>query len=672
MNQKKMKKKTGSKIVSKTKSVKKTTLKFKTLPKVKAKPKSSVKNKVKSKNKAGNKAGRGVPTKPGLTELRVHVKSLIANHQADPTQLLAILREIQKRWRHVPADAITLIAEEMDLPRVHVEGTATFYHFLSRTHRGKYTVYLNTSATAEMAGVHEVEKAFEEELGLKFGETSVDQKFGLRKTSCIGMCDQEPAILINDVPFTKVTPDRVKRLVAAMKAGQSIQSMVGKLGDGKNKDVQIKAEVENNIRLKGPVFFADYVPGQCLKKAMELGSLDVIEKVKKSGLRGRGGAGFPTGQKWGFCRATNSEPRYVMCNVDEGEPGTFKDRVLMTERPELIFEGMTIAGYGIEAHHGIVYLRGEYAYLKEYLEVVLKSMRSKNLLGKRILGTRFSFDIQIKLGAGAYICGEESALIESAEGKRGQPRNRPPFPVVSGYLGRPTIVNNPETFGCAAKILLHGPEWFKKMGTTASAGVKLLSIAGDCARPGIYEVEWGVSVRDVLEMCGAENVLAVQVGGPSGNCISEREFDRKICYSDLGTGGAFTIFGKNRDLFSIVHNHMEFFIEESCGFCVPCRAGNSILLKTLEKIMVGNGTLTDLEKIKELGKMVGTASRCGLGQTSPNPLLSTLKNFAEYYESKVRKDVDYMSQFDMSYAIAESSVIANRSPNLESHSSEEK
>lgn len=602
--------------------------------------------------------------------MKSEIQSLVKKYHGDKTQLIAILTEVQKKWRFIPEEAIDAIADELDLTRVHVEGVASFYHFFSGEHRGRYTVYLNTSTTSEMAGCEHVLKAFEEEVGVSFGHTSADGAIGLYKTSCIGMSDQEPAALINDVVFTRLTRDKVKALVAGMKAGKEVKDLVAQLGDGKNASPEIHAEVRNNIRVKGPVFFTPHVAGSALQKAMEYGSLDVIEAVKKSGLRGRGGAGFPTGQKWGFCRSTEADARYVLCNVDEGEPGTFKDRVLLTEMPELIFEGMTIAGYAIEAKEGILYLRAEYAYLREHLEKTLTEMREKHLLGRKILGTRFSFDIHIKMGAGAYICGEESALIESAEGKRGQPRNRPPFPVVSGYLHQPTIVNNPETYGCAAKILLNGPEAFKKLGTPASAGVKLLSIAGDCERPGIYEVEWGKTVREILEMCGAKDVLAVQVGGPSGTCVSEKQFDRKLCYSDLGTGGAFTIFSKKRDLFSIVHNHMEFFNEESCGFCVPCRAGNQILIRALEKIMVGNGTSLDVKGIQQLGKMVKSASRCGLGQTSPNPLLTTIENFPEIYENKVRSDVDYISQFDMNFAVAESCRVAQRKPNLETTAEE--
>jgi [NiFe] hydrogenase diaphorase moiety large subunit len=597
--------------------------------------------------------------------MRDIVRAIVADHGGERRQLLAVLRAVQRELRCVPDEAITLISEEMDLPRVHVEGTATFYHFLSREHRGDVTIYLNTSATSEMAGGAQVAQAFEEAVGTSFGTTTADRRIGLFKTSCIGMCDQEPAALINDIVFTRLTPDRVRDLIAGISAGRAIRELVGPLGDGRNASEAIQAEVSNHIRHAGPVFFAPFTPGAALIRAMEVTSLDVIESMKLSGLRGRGGAGFSTGQKWASCRATDAESRYIICNADEGEPGTFKDRVILTECADLVFEGMVVAAYAVEATRGLVYLRGEYAYLLPHLEAVLRSMRARHLLGKRILGSRFSFDIRIRVGAGAYICGEESALIESAEGKRGTPRNRPPFPVVSGYRRRPTVVNNVETFGCAARIAEQGWEAFRAMGTPASAGVKVLSVAGDCERPGIYEVPWGITVREVLALAGAGPTLAVQVGGPSGTCVSAAQFDRHLCYSDLSTGGAFTVFGTHRDLLSIVHNHMEFFANETCGFCVPCRAGNTLLLTALEKIMVGNGTTADLTAITQLGHMVKTGSRCGLGQTSPNPLLTTLDNFRGLYEAKVRSDVDYISQFNLEFASAESIAVAGRRPNLE-------
>lgn len=597
--------------------------------------------------------------------MRAIIRDIVQRHLGERRQLLGVLREIQQRFRAVSDEAISIVVEEMDLPRVHVQGTASFYHFLSREHRGLATVYLNTSATAEMAGSEAVARAFEDAAGTTFGHTTADQAIGLYTTSCIGMCDQEPAALINDVVFTRLTPERARAIVAGLAAGRRPEDLIGPLGDGMNASPAISAEVRNHVREPGPVFFAPWRSGAALERAFERSSLEVIDTIRQSGLRGRGGAGFPTGDKWAYCRRTEAESRYVIGNIDEGEPGTFKDRVLMTERAEQVFEGMTVAAYAVEASRGLVYLRAEYAYLRPHLEAVLQAMRARKELGRRIKGTAFSFDIRIRMGAGAYICGEESALIESAEGKRGTPRNRPPFPVVSGYRRRPTIVNNPETFAAAARILVEGAAWFRAMGTAASAGVKLLSVAGDCARPGIYELPWGVTVREVLDKCGAADTMAVQVGGPSGTCVSPRQFDRRLCYDDLPTGGAFTVFDHSRDLLSVVHNHMTFFANETCGFCVPCRAGTTLLLKALEKVMVGNGTMRDLEGIEHLGRIVRTASRCGLGQTAPNPLLSTLEHFADEYRARVRSDVDYVSQFNLEYATAESNVAAGRRPNLQ-------
>ncbi|WP_291981212.1 NAD(P)H-dependent oxidoreductase subunit E [Luteitalea sp.] len=594
--------------------------------------------------------------------MRGVLRAIVQKYNGERRQLLAMLRDVQVTYRCVPDEAITLLAEEVDVPRIQVEGTATFYHFLSHEHRGNVTVYLNTSVGAEMAGGAEVAAAFEHEVGTPFGTTSADRAIGLYTTSCIGMSDQEPAALINDIPFTRLTPARVRAIVAGIRAATPLPEMLGPLGDGRNASPAINAEVCNNIRHPGPVFFAPYTQGVALARALESSSLDIIESVKQSGLRGRGGAGFSTGQKWASCRATDGESRYVICNADEGEPGTFKDRVILTECAELMFEGMVIAGYAVEARRGLLYLRGEYAYLVPHLEQVLQDMRAKHLLGRRILGTPFSFDIGLRVGAGAYICGEESALIESAEGKRGTPRNRPPFPTVSGYRHRPTIVNNCETFGCAARIAEHGWEWFRQHGTAGSAGVKLLSVSGDCERPGVYEVPWGTSVREVLALCGAGETMAVQVGGPSRAYVPPDRFDRRLCYEDLDTGGAVTVIGAHRDLLAIVENHMQFFANESCGFCVPCRAGNTILLHAIQKIRAGLGTTADLAAIQQLGAMVKATSRCGLGQTSPNPLLSTIEHFRDVYLARVRADVDYVSAFDLEAATAPSLVVTGSAP----------
>jgi [NiFe] hydrogenase diaphorase moiety large subunit len=389
----------------------------------------------------------------------------------------------------------------------------------------------------------------------------------------------------------------------------------------------------------------------------------VIEEIKKSGLMGRGGAGFPTGLKWDFCRREKAAEHYVVCNADEGEPGTFKDRVILTELPKLLFEGMAVAGYAVGAREGILYLRAEYAYLRPHLESVLDELRRERVLGRDIGGSNgFHFDITIKSGAGAYICGEESALLESAEGKRGEPRDRPPFPVQTGYRNQPTTVNNVETLAVAAQIVVRGAEWFKSLGTPKSAGTKLLSISGDCPRPGVYEIEFGTTVRELLELVGAPEAKAVQVGGPSGSCVPRSGFDRKICFSDLATGGSVIVFGPDRDIFEVVGNFMDFFIEESCGWCVPCRAGNVLLKKKFEKVIQGRASEQDLIELEEWGKLVKCTSRCGLGQTSPNPILTTLQNFRGLYEAMIQKGRGFVADFDLAAAIQEGCAAANRQP----------
>jgi len=347
-------------------------------------------------------------------------------------------------------------------------------------------------------------------------------------------------------------------------------------------------------------------------------------------LKGRGGAGFPTSTKWMLSAAAVADKKFIVCNADEGEPGTFKDRVLLNEYPELIFDGMVIAGFTIGAQTGIVYLRGEYEYMLEELEDYLIKMREKNLLGKSILGKEgFDFDISIRLGSGAYVCGEETALIESLEGYRGEPRNRPPYPVDTGYMGYPTVVNNVETLSVVPHILIKGAEWFKKFGTEKSAGTKLFSVSGDCGKPGVYELPWGISVEQLLELVEAKNTKAVQVGGASGTCVPKSQFHRKFGYEDLPTGGSIIIFNESRSMLKVLKNFMEFFVEESCGQCTPCRIGNTKLLEGVEKIEEGDFSYAYLNTLKDLGKTMQVASKCGLGQSSPNSFISILENFKD-------------------------------------------
>ena len=598
--------------------------------------------------------------------MKEKIVNIVETYGKTKERLMDILLDVQEEFGCVSDEAVSLLAAELGISEVDVNQTKTFYHFFTTKPVGKYSVYLNNSVVSMMMGMGEVVNEFEKLAGIKVGEKTPDNMLSLDYTACIGMSDQEPAALINNVVFTELNREKVRKIFSDMQEGKAVHSMYSEYGDGNNANPLMKSMVKNNIRKTWQVCLAKYEIGVGLSKALSMEPADVIGEIRNSELRGRGGAGFPTGLKMMFC-AQNPGNRYVFCNADEGEPGTFKDRVLLTERAPMVFEGMAISGYAIGAKQGIVYLRYEYKYMKAFLESILEEMRSKNLLGNNILGKGFDFDIRIQLGAGAYVCGEESALIESSEGKRGEPRNRPPFPVQKGYLDSPTIVNNVETFSSMVMIIINGSKWYHSMGTPESSGTKLLSISGDCAKPGIYEVEWGITVREMLEMVGAKDVQAVQVAGPSGICVPPSQFDRKIAIEDLPTGGSMIVIGKHRDIIKdVVLNFMEFFEEESCGSCVTCRSFNMILTKQVKKVVEGRAIKTDLDNMEAWSRIMSKTSRCGLGQTSGNPVLTTIENFPDLYESRV-KDLEYSSDFDMDKAIEEACEVVGRPARVPEH-----
>ncbi|MFA6232792.1 MAG: NAD(P)H-dependent oxidoreductase subunit E [Bacteroidota bacterium] len=593
--------------------------------------------------------------------LETVVKTVCEGFGNDKTRMMDIVRELQETLGCVSDDAMDLIAKRVGTHRVEVESVVSFYAFLSKEKKGKVVIRLCDDIIDRMFGFERNKQAFCDALGIGVGETTPDGLITLETTPCIGMCDQAPAVMINDEIITELSRDGAIEIIEQLKAGVAPERLRRRLGDGNNSCALVSAGVSNNLRKRGEVIFAPLKNGRALRKAVAMSPNEVIRDIKTARLRGRGGAGFPTGMKWDFTRGANSERKYVVCNADEGEPGTFKDRVILTERPELLIEGMTIAGYAIGAQEGIVYLRGEYAYLRPFLEDTLQKARNMNLLGKDVVGkTGFDFDIRIQMGAGAYVCGEETALISSCEGLRGDPKNRPPFPAQKGYLGFPTSVNNVETFCCVARILDQGAGWFSQIGSKGSTGTKLLSVSGDIRRPGVYEVPFGITMKEVLEMAGGESAAAVQVGGPSGQLIGPDMFDRIICYDDLATGGALMVFGPERDLLKVVEYFMDFFVEESCGYCTPCRVGNVLLKDRLEKIMQGKGEPADLTYLEELGKSVKATSRCGLGQTSPNPILSSLKNFRPLYEALVKEDQPFQPTFDIQKALGVAKEIAGR------------
>jgi len=584
----------------------------------------------------------------------------------DGSRMMDIVLEVQDRFGCVDGAAMELIAARTDTARVDVESVVTFYAFTTTQPTGRVVIRLCNDVPDLLMGVEKVAEGLEAELGIRMGETTADGRFTLAWTSCIGMSDQAPAALFNDLVVPHLGPGTARRIVRYLKESDEFSGLqkviIREYGDGNNAHDLVRAAVNNNIRREGEVIFGEMDPCAGLGKALSMSPAEVIREIKTARLRGRGGAGFPAGMKWEFTRAAGGDQRYVICNADEGEPGTFKDRVILTERPHMVFEGMTIAAYAVGASEGLVYLRGEYAYLRRYLEHIIKTRREMGLLGKGVCGKAgFDFDIRIQMGAGAYICGEETALISSCEGLRGDPKNRPPFPAQHGYLGKPTSVNNVETLACVARILEMGSGWFSSMGSAGSTGTKLLSISGDCTRRGVYEVPFGISLTEVLEMCGAIDPIAAHIGGPSGEMVGPEGFDRTICFDDLPTGGSVMVFSDRRNIVEIAAKFMEFFIEESCGYCTPCRVGNVLMKERLDKILAGLGEPADLDYLQELAESVKITSRCGLGQNSPHPVLSTLKAFRPVYEAMVKEPVDGRQRsFDIQSALTEAQTLTGR------------
>lgn len=574
------------------------------------------------------------------------IAALLDRHGTDQSELLDILWEIQRSHGYISAAAARAVGDRLGLAPDDVMETASFYHFFHDTPSGQYRIYLANTVIARMRGYQQVYEALERETGARFGGPG-STRFGLFETACIGLSDHEPAMLIDDVVFTDLTPESVADIVTRLKAGHSPEQIANPAGLPRSDVSYIDQLTHTAVHTAGPIFFCDQDdPTALLNRCLALTPDEVITTITSARLRGRGGAGFPTGSKWQLCRAAAGDEKYVICNADEGEPGTFKDRALLTGSPKQVFAGMIIAAHAIGAAHGIVYLRAEYAYLRDYLELRLGELRDQGQLGA-------GFDIRIQLGAGAYICGDESALIESCEGKRGTPRVKPPFPVEHGFQGRPTCVNNVETFAAAARVMELGAETFAALGTEQSSGTRLLSVAGDCTAPGIYEVEWGITLREVLELVGAADAWAVQISGPSGEMVAAKaEADRRLAFEDLSCNGSFMVFNAQRDLLAVVRDFMQFFVDESCGICVPCRVGNVVLRQKVDLILAGRADEKTIDEMVSWGGVIARTSRCGLGATSPNPILTTLARFPEVFTDRLhRQDGTLRVSFDADAAL---------------------
>lgn len=483
-------------------------------------------------------------------------------------------------------------------------------------------------------------------------------------TGCIGMCIYEPIVEVFEAGKDKVTyihmdPERVSKVVSEHleKGKPVVEYTLGEETGGKLKSLddldfykKQKRVVLSNCGLVNPEDINDYlaIDGyQALAKALtKMSPKEVIDLMKDSGLRGRGGAGFSTGMKWSFAAANEADQKYIVCNADEGDPGAFMDRSILEGDPHSILEAMAIGGYAIGATKGFIYVRAEYPVAVNRLEIAIAQAKERGLLGKNILGSGFDFDIEIRLGAGAFVCGEETALIASIEGKRGMSRNKPPFPANKGLWGKPTIINNVETLANVPKIILNGPEWFKSMGTPKSPGTKVFALGGKINNTGLVEIPMGITLREVIYDIGGDcldgkQFKAVQTGGPSGGCITKADLDAPIDFDNLvaigsmmGSGGMI-VMDEDNCMVDIARFFLDFTVDESCGKCTPCREGTKRMLEILEKITAGEGTIEDLAKLEDLAENIKNTSLCALGQTAPNPVLSTMKHFKDEYEAHV-------------------------------------
>jgi NADH-quinone oxidoreductase subunit F len=496
------------------------------------------------------------------------------------------------------------------------------------------------------------------------------RKYGLEEvvriveTGCMGACSLGPIMVLypEGVFYQKLTPQAAEKIVQEhLLKGRIVQEYLYKMPTGEAvpeamdklpffaKQVKIATR---NVGYIDPGNIEEYIARDgyfALTKVLnEMTPDQVIEEVKRSGLRGRGGAGFPTGLKWELTRKAKGDRKYVVCNADEGDPGAFMDRSVLEGDPHTVLEAMAIAGYAIGAQQGYIYVRAEYPLAIERLQIAIAQAKEYGFLGQNILGSDFSFDIEIRIGAGAFVCGEETALIASIEGRRGQPRVKPPYPAQSGVWGCPTVINNVETLACVPPIIIKGADWFRSIGTPTSPGTKVFALAGKITNTGLVEVPMGITLRELLYEIGGgsstgKKIKAVQTGGPSGGCIPSEYFDTPVDYESLqklgaimGSGGMI-VMDEDDCMVDVAKFFLEFTVDESCGKCTPCREGTRQMLKILEKITSGEGTEEDLDELERLGTIIKDTSLCGLGQTAPNPVLSTLRYYRHEYEAHVKE-----------------------------------
>ena len=564
--------------------------------------------------------------------------------------LITILQAAQELYGYLSSDLINHIACRTGVKPAKVMGVVTFYTQFRTSEVGKHLILLCQGTACHVNGSAAIEDTIRELLNVREGEISADGMFTYSNVACLGCCSLAPAMMIDDKIYGKLTREKVAAILDGLKNGADVSEF-----SASSEEREPIFETDTKIALKNcgsidPNLIDDYITVEGYKAiekcVREMSPEDVIDEMKRSEIGGRGGAGFPTWFKWNAARGSAGEKKYVICNADEGDPGAFMDRAIIEGDPHAMIEGMLIAAYAIGSDEGIVYVRAEYPQAIAQLEIALNQARERGFLGENIFGSEFSFDIRIKAGAGAFVCGEETALIASLEGERGMPRLKPPFPAQKGYWQKPSNINNVETFANVPWIIRNGGEAFATIGTENSKGTKVFALTGKIANGGLVEVPMGQTIRDVVFGVGGgikdgKSFKAVQLGGPSGGCIPAELLDTEIDYKSLAETGAImgsggmVVMDETTCMVDMARFFLDFTCKESCGKCTHCRVGNRRMLEILERICDGDGREGDIELLSELAEQIKEGSLCALGQTAPNPVLTTLKYFRNEYEDHI-------------------------------------
>ena len=572
--------------------------------------------------------------------------------------LIPMLMYAQDEFGYISDQTIAEIAGRLELNTVQVEETLEYYSMLHRKPMGKHHVQICTNVACMLRGGYALLDRAKKRLEIGHKETTKDGVFSLEEVECIGACTGAPAMQVNYDFFENLTPQKFDKIIEGLDLGRRpepepvISGAIHEREPGEIPLISKRWGVTDSRKLDVYLQNNGY---RALEKALkEMTPESIIDEVKKSSLRGRGGAGFPTGMKWSFVPKDSSKPKYVICNADESEPGTCKDRPLMEMDPHQLIEGMVIAGRAIGSHQGFIYIRGEYRYVLDIVQTAITEAYSRNYLGKNILGSGFDYDLLIHTGAGAYECGEESALMESLEGKRGYPRIKPPFPAVVGLYGCPTIINNVETLSAVPAIILEGGEAYSKLGTPKNGGTRLLCVAGHINKPGIYEIPLGMNMKEfIYGMAGGipngKKLKAVIPGGSSCPLLTADEIDIPMDYdsvakagSMLGSGGM-VVMDEDTCMVDMARRIMHFYAHESCGWCIPCREGTTWLRKMLERIHAGYGRSEDIDMLSELSKNILGRSFCPLGDAAAMPTISIVQKWRNEFEEHLQGRCAYKS-----------------------------